>query len=47
MTTRKLPLAQQKKLKELYKAADMTGRRALRTYDRYDDFYKKMMDKYK
>ena len=42
-----VPLAQQKKLKELYKAADMTGRRALRTYDRYDDFYKKMMDKYK
>ena len=42
-----VPLDQQKKLKELYKAADMTGRRASKTYDRYDDFYKKMMDKYK
>ena len=41
-----VPLAQQKKLKELYKAAEMTGRRAVRAYDRYDEFYKKMMKKY-
>ena len=42
----RVPLTQQKKLKELYKAAEMTGRRAVRAYDRYDEFYKKMMKKY-
>ena len=42
----RVPLAQQKKLKELYKAAEMTGLRAVRAYDRYDEFYKKMMKKY-
>ena len=42
-----VPLTQQKKLKELYKAAEMTARRAVRAYDRYDEFYKKMTNKYK
>jgi hypothetical protein len=43
---RKVPLAQQKKLKELIKAAEMLGQRAEKVQDRYDEFYKKMMKKY-
>jgi len=42
-----VPLAQQKKLKELTKAAEMLGQRAEKVQDRYDEFYKKMMKKYK
>lgn len=42
----RVPLTQQKKLDELYKSAEMTGRRAVRAYDRYNEFYKKMMKKY-
>ena len=42
----RVPLTQQNKLDELYKSAEMTGRRAVRAYDRYDEFYKKMMKKY-
>ena len=41
-----VPLAQQKKVKELYKTAEMIGLRALRAYNRYDEFYNKMMKKY-
>jgi nitrogenase molybdenum-iron protein alpha/beta subunit len=37
----------QKKLKELTKAAEMLGRRAEKVQDRYDEFYKKMTKKYK
>ena len=44
---RKVPLAQQKKLKELIKAAEMLGQRAEKVQDRYDEFYKKMTNKYK
>ena len=44
---RKVPLSQQKKLKELIKAAEMLGQRAEKVQDRYDEFYKKMMKKYK
>ena len=41
-----VPLSQQKKLEELYKVAQMIGLRSARAYDRYDEFYKKMMKKY-
>jgi len=37
----------QKKLKELTKAAEMLGRRAEKVQDRYDEFYKKITKKYK
>lgn len=42
----RVPLAQRKKLGELYKAAVRIGLRSGRAYDRYDEFYKKMMKKY-
>lgn len=41
-----VPLAKQKKVKKLYKTAEMIGLRALRAYNRYDEFYNKMMKKY-
>ena len=41
-----VPLAQQKKVKELYKTAKRFGFRASRAYRRYDEFYEKMMKKY-
>ena len=46
MSDSSVPLSQQKKLKELYKVAQMKGLRSGRAYDRYDEFYKKMMKKY-